>query len=173
MRSIVFAVFVLPVALTGCPQLLSDWTVAPGGTEDISPETSSPSPEAGRDADEGRDAAESGAMPKEASADSGAADAMLEDACTPATHNNQEGQTWTDCVPLGTYNEAQAMKACAAFAASVVPLVISCTDSSCGSGAETVEAIGTGLTVFWAYAGPSAGYMAAGGCPTGSDPMWD
>lgn len=36
------------------------------------------------------------------------------DACAPITHNNGLGQTWTDCVPLGTYNESQAMAACAA-----------------------------------------------------------
>jgi hypothetical protein len=36
-------------------------------------------------------------------------------ACSPQyTHNNGVGGTWTDCVPLGTHNDVQAIKACAA-----------------------------------------------------------
>jgi len=44
------------------------------------------------------------------------------DACTPVTHDNGLGQTWQDCVPLGTYNQSQAVKACkASFADLCAP----------------------------------------------------
>lgn len=38
-------------------------------------------------------------------------------ACTAYTHDNGMGQTWTDCEPLGTYDETQAAKACQAYVA--------------------------------------------------------
>jgi len=40
-------------------------------------------------------------------------------ACTLVTHDNGLGQTWQDCVPLYTYDENQAMKACQASGAPV------------------------------------------------------
>lgn len=44
------------------------------------------------------------------------------------THDNGLQQTWKDCVPLGTYNQAQAMKACKASSATT------CSPSTrCGS----------------------------------------
>ena len=42
--------------------------------------------------------------------------------CTPVPHDNGLGQTWQDCVPLGTYNQSQAVKACkASFADLCAP----------------------------------------------------
>jgi hypothetical protein len=35
------------------------------------------------------------------------------------THDNGVGQTWQDCVPLGTYDNTQALKACEAWCAVV------------------------------------------------------
>jgi len=35
--------------------------------------------------------------------------------CTTVMHSNGVGEKWTDCVPIGTYNQAQATKACTAY----------------------------------------------------------
>jgi hypothetical protein len=50
----------------------------------------------------------------------------LVDACALVTHNNGRGQTWQDCVPLGTINDAQAVKACQASSATGCAASSSC-----------------------------------------------
>jgi hypothetical protein len=40
------------------------------------------------------------------------------------THQDGVGQTWTDCIPMGTYNSLQATKACVAY----------CTANTCDGG---------------------------------------
>jgi hypothetical protein len=68
------------------------------------------------------------------------------------THLNGAGQTWTDCVPLGTYNSAQAMKACLAYA----------PDGSCAAPTDGEECVGEGI----AYEPASGGwtvFVYAGG----------
>lgn len=44
-------------------------------------------------------------------------------ACSPRyTHDNGLGEFWVDCVPLGTYTDIQAMKACeASFSSCIHP----------------------------------------------------
>jgi hypothetical protein len=95
------------------------------------------------------------------------------DVCAPVTHANGVGQTWTDCAPLGTYNETEAMQACMA-------------DSDAGGGCyfvtrpcnndgiESAVCSAPSLATFcWTYAGMFTGYAApAPGCPTSADPMW-
>jgi hypothetical protein len=118
--------------------------------------------------------------------DSGLIDSgSTDDACTPVTHNNGVGASWTDCVPLGTYNETQAMAACEADAVAVVlgETPFSCTETTCGSGTDTVELQftlpGGGVPpqpptnekIFWTYAGSNAGYVGESVCPTHSDQM--
>jgi|SRR5271155_2748710 len=96
------------------------------------------------------------------------------DACTPVTHSNGVGQTWTDCVPLGTYNETQALEACGAFAASVNGNDGICTYSNQFNDCSPNTAVTTTTTMgVWAYAGGSVGHVARSGCPTSSDPTWN
>ena len=47
-----------------------------------------------------------------------------------AVHSNGVGQTFEDCVPSGTYDATQALRACAAFAGGSA----SCTIQSCSPG---------------------------------------
>ena len=95
-------------------------------------------------------------------------------ACTLVTHDNGLGQTWTDCAPLGTYNETQAMKACKASGAT------RCTNEGCVPGnvavigIDTVDARTVGI---WGYGGPTSwSFVCSGancsGCPT-SGPTWN
>jgi hypothetical protein len=70
-------------------------------------------------------------------------------ACTPVTHTNGLGSTWQDCAPLGTYNEAEAMRACKASGAS------ECRTLKCGVNDLIVCGYGTTAYVYgcWGYAG--------------------
>lgn len=80
--------------------------------------------------------------------------------CTLVTHDNGVGQTWQDCVPLGTYNQAQAMKACVASGA------VQCfARAACGLQLDTVRGYGGGEgwpTGEWGYGYGAAGYVAPG-----------
>lgn len=62
------------------------------------------------------------------------------------THSNGVGQAWTDCVPLGTYDQSQAMKACEAWCSAR-----GCAGTGCVEGPECGEYMALGRT-----AGPSA-----------------
>jgi hypothetical protein len=97
-------------------------------------------------------------------------------ACALVTHDNGLGQTWQDCVPLGTHDEAQAMKACKASGATSCFLG-STVDPKCGS--VIMGMIANGCNGVWGYAGATSG-LARGGvpvctCPGGSggtDSTW-
>jgi hypothetical protein len=102
-------------------------------------------------------------------------DAETSDACAPVTHNTGLGQQWTDCVPLGTYNLEQALKACAAYCTS-----ISCTcidnpgeASYCGNAEFVTTQNGT---TAWQYQGSFAGYArpsTSSTCPGPPMPTWN
>lgn len=70
-------------------------------------------------------------------------------ACAPVTHSNGLGSTWQDCVPLGTYNEVQATRACKASGA------IECRVTNCGANTPIVCGYGNSAYVYgcWGYAG--------------------
>jgi hypothetical protein len=77
--------------------------------------------------------------------------------CTPITHDNGIGQTWQDCVPLGTYNDAQAMMACkASGAATCVP------STRCGPTVYEVQGFGADgyLIGEWGYGDFATGYVS-------------
>jgi hypothetical protein len=80
------------------------------------------------------------------------------DACTLVTHDNGVGQTWQDCVPLGTYNEGQAMKACKASGAAMC-----LTSERCGVGVYEVQGFNADrshLTGEWGYGNFTMGYVS-------------
>lgn len=93
----------------------------------------------------------------------------------PVTHTDGIGQTWSDCVALATYNEAQALKACNAFAAVHGGV---CAMSSCPTTAGGFTMVCTQATCVanWVYTGPVTGHVGPAGigcvCPTTSDPVW-
>lgn len=97
--------------------------------------------------DDGGDAAAS-----EEGGDAAAPDAS--DGCVVVTHSNGVGETWQDCVPLGTYTQAQAEKACAAHSST------GCTNSSTCS-LSYVTVIAGGTEYYWVYAAPG-GKITAG-----------
>lgn len=91
--------------------------------------------------------------------------------CTLVTHDNGLGATWQDCVPLGTYNEEQAMKACKASAAKCAKIV------TCGPSLPEVRGLSADDTLIvgrWGYAGALAGFVGTGGsgelCLGANDP---
>ena len=104
-------------------------------------------------------------------------------ACALVTHDNGIGQTWTDCAPLGTYNETQAMKACKASSAIVCRAITTCgpsPDLRAQAGPE-VRGYNADNSVGgrWGYSGPLAGFVGHGGggelCFGANDPnnqMW-
>jgi hypothetical protein len=87
----------------------------------------------------------------------------------PVTHSNGLGQTWTDCVPLNTYNQTQAIEACVASTGNP----ISCAEFLCGS--TTVPNVVCSSTSCWAYLGSTQGRVSTSGqsCPTLADPSWN
>jgi len=96
-------------------------------------------------------------------------------ACTLVTHSDGVGQTWQDCVPLYTYNEAQAMKACEASGAAL------CLQSTrCGPTVLEVQGFNSDrshLVAEWGYGDFATGYVSPDYNLCGSgDPareMWD
>ena len=89
------------------------------------------------------------------------------DVCsTPITHDNGTGQTWQDCVPAGTYNEDQAMKACHASFATMCTVEYGCGATNlvvCGYTPNGEDCVGG----CWGYDGSVKGYVssvALGGC---------
>lgn len=95
------------------------------------------------------------------------------DACTPVTHDNGVGQRWVDCVPLGTYNETEARKACVAFTGDPRQ----CSPSQgCGSAPQIMQWLDpTGQhSYLWGYEGNTAGYVGVnGGCPNQFGKKWE
>lgn len=91
--------------------------------------------------------------------------------CTPVTHDNGIGQTWIDCAPLGTYDENQAMKACAAHTGDSRK----CAKApGCGSATWVIQAASDPNNYIWGYEGNTAGYVSEhGGCPNSIDSSWD
>ena len=94
------------------------------------------------------------------------------------THHNGLGQTFSNCVALGTLNQAEAAAAAAAWPSSTSLGVFTCLD-----GSFVFVAIGSGATASWAYSGPLAGRVnlspggtpngSDGSCPTAADPNWN
>lgn len=128
--------------------------------------------------------------PSDAPVDTGQPDAH-DAGCTPGcdvgcltVHDNGVGGTFTDCTPLGTYNEAQANLA-ANSATNVPGDVIGAL--TCGAGPNTSAAvckIGPTNCACWAYAAtgtfvPNIGHatnntvIANCLCPTTIDPAWN
>jgi hypothetical protein len=89
------------------------------------------------------------------------------------------GQTFYDCVPLGTYDLTQALKAAQAWQASgtqIPGLMMGCASQAC-VGWQTSTACGT-----WCYGGtadPLRGRAVLNqqsivcSCPTAGAPNWD
>lgn len=88
--------------------------------------------------------------------------------CEHVTHDNGVGQTWQDCEPLGTYNNAQAFKACEAWC-EVVGCASCWTAPACG---ETLAVIGSDgdTTIAWSRRNGSTWLTdsAYGGCVAGA-----
>lgn len=77
------------------------------------------------------------------------------DACVLTTHINGTGQMWQDCVPLATYNESQAMKACTAYC--TVNGGCSCMSGACNSSSKAVRAVSGTQFIFWTWQGSHTG----------------
>ena len=109
------------------------------------------------------------------------ADAAQEvEACSPVTHSDGLGQSWSDCAPLGTYDQAEAQAACSAWAAvNGSSGALGCSVSICPDGASTIVYwLSTEATCAanWVYQGAATGHVGPVGigcmCPTQSDPSW-
>lgn len=103
------------------------------------------------------------------------------DGGTVYTHNNGAGDTWQDCVPLGTYDMTEALSACAAL----------CRDGSCtcawgsaelpsaDAGSEHIsrahDNATQAVTWTWAWDGPYAGRASNNGAypPYGNLVSWE
>jgi hypothetical protein len=94
------------------------------------------------------------------------------DACVLVLHINGIGQMWKDCELLGTYDEAQAMRACVAFTGDKkrcnrVP--------GCGTAPWVIQAADAAGTYdwIWGYSGNTTGYVGAhGACPNSTGQQW-
>jgi hypothetical protein len=139
---------------------------------DVQETSTPPMPEGGGHTEAGP-AVIDAAGDKEAAAD-GSQDspALGPDGCTLVVHSNGLGGTWTDCVPLGTYDHDQAVRACLSDGA----IVCDVGGSSTSNGPYYVICA-VGLTDYpcWIYSGLGTGQVTDG---TGSrpatpnDPHW-
>lgn len=91
-------------------------------------------------------------------------------ACALVTHTNGTGQTWQDCVPIGTWDESQAMRACKASGAALCTAVGGCGVSSyavCGHDLPGMQQHGG----CWEYGSDlTVAYVSATACPDPNDP---
>ena len=62
-----------------------------------------------------------------------------------STHHTGTGSTWTDCVPIGTYDQAEAIKACQAWCAANGCYAACFSTSVCG-GENAVFGVSAGMT---------------------------
>jgi hypothetical protein len=100
---------------------------------------------------------ESGGATSATGGTGGAAEAG--DACVLVTHSNGLGQTWQDCVPLGTYNEEQALKACKASVAVQCVVLQYCGNPIYSMRGYDVSGSAVGD---WGYGGSRGGVVAIG-----------
>jgi hypothetical protein len=89
-------------------------------------------------------------------------------------HSNGLGQTFSDCVALGTYNITQATEAALAWDPSGSVVLAQCLVSH----DFVVYITNGGETAAWDYYGTYAGHVALTQgttpvCPTSADPVWD
>ena len=90
-------------------------------------------------------------------------------ACSPQyTHSNGLGATWTDCVPLGTYNNAQALKACEASYGAA------CHNESTNGGCYELGVFEATTQLTWVFFNSFAGEVITGDCLTpGTEKAWN
>ena len=86
-----------------------------------------------------------------------------DEACASVAHSNGEGQQWTDCVALHTYDQAEATKACAAHGTGCYFVGYSTEAGMCFPG--DVQHDG----VLWMFLGPDAGKVVRS---KGTDCFW-
>jgi hypothetical protein len=95
--------------------------------------------------------------------------------CKPVVHGNGLGQFYSDCAPLGTYNETEAAKACAAANQGACMA----NTALCGAGADMECTTSANTCLCWTYLGANAGRARVSGagvicqCPVASDPLWN
>lgn len=86
------------------------------------------------------------------------ADVGPPDACVSTRHTNGIGAVWLDCVPLGSWNEVQAMKACSA---SFGGCASNRPDASCQNVGAVVANLG-GQLYLWVYEAPASAGVRVG-----------
>ena len=114
--------------------------------------------------------------------DSGASTTLtLVPQCMHTTmHANGLGQSWTDCTPAHTYDQAQASTACDYYPQSISSNCA--TAFACGGGDGqaavcTIQSDNSGVPcACWTYQGPGTGHVRASNtdceCASTSDPAW-
>lgn len=115
-----------------------------------------------------------------------ASDAALDavDACTLVQHSDGPGptattglgQTFSDCVPLGTYNQQLADDACQAWGAANGGITMHVDTFPCADGTQEAYCVSKyGSVARWGFSGPAMGHVcvSCGSCATSSDPTYE
>lgn len=87
-------------------------------------------------------------------------------------HDNGAGQTYYDCYPVGTINEATAMDACAAYERARGADGSACSGDWTCNGVSTQSVCNAECTNCWSYQGANAGQAMDCGCPSQSIGPW-
>jgi hypothetical protein len=131
--------------------------------------------------DAGADQQDAAADQWDADADRWDADSQCLDADSNCgsciVHANGIGQNFSDCTPLGTYNTAQAIKACVAYTGNS----LECRAATCGTTSVVCSSEAATSCACWAFAGPAAGHVKDSGqpgvlncmCPGLTEPTWN
>jgi len=95
------------------------------------------------------------------------------EACALVTHSNGIGQSWADCAPLGTWDEAEAISACEANA-TLTKSPPACVPNFCSGPSPVaicdVDVQVPGFCTCWTFAGPAAGHVLSHACDLGAGP---
>jgi hypothetical protein len=89
------------------------------------------------------------------------------EACTLVAHTNGIGQSWSDCAPLGTYNQTEAEQACEANAhlhGAASACVVNDCDGPVAVAVCDVDVDVLGFCTCWTFAGPAAGRVLSHAC---------
>jgi hypothetical protein len=135
---------------TGAP----DTGVRPDGSSDAGPPPDSSASDGNSEVGPGTDGAQQGDAPTDTGTDAGACDGGK----GLVAHSNGLGQTFYDCTPLGIYDKAQALEACAAFTGDVGVCVVDPT-APCARG-NIVCATTAPNCACWGYDGMTVGEVA-------------
>lgn len=163
------AVISLEAGDDGAPQPGEDSATDGGGGDDADPGADAgPIHDAGHPRDAGEDVGTVDAGGPDSGGDVADEPDADDSGCPLVTHSDGLGQSWTDCTPLGTYSQDEALAACNAWASSLGLTPSGCTAYSVCQGQLWVAHCSNGNAPptpdpFWVFNGTTTSTVQPAG----------